>query len=115
MYVLGISGHHDTAAALLHDGRLVAFAEQERFSRTKHDASFPAEAIRYCLDEAGITLGDVDHVAYFWQGMAALRQSLAHFGGYRRGTRRALRNEKGDQGGRAQGMVRTMRQGGAGV
>ena len=115
MYVLGLSGHHDTAAALVRDGTMVAFAEQERFSRIKHDASFPAQAIQYCLDQAGITLGEVDHVAYFWQGPAQLRQALRHFVRYFPDTLDAFRNTKGDQGGRARGVIRTIREGGGGV
>ncbi|MBM4359900.1 MAG: carbamoyltransferase [Deltaproteobacteria bacterium] len=62
--VLGINGYHgDAAACLVVDGKLVAAAEEERFRRIKHWAGFPAEAIAYCLGEAGLTLGDVDHVA----------------------------------------------------
>ena len=52
--VLGISAYyHDAAAALVVDGEIVAAAQEERFTRVKHDASFPTNAIRYCLDEAG--------------------------------------------------------------
>ncbi|MEL6287268.1 MAG: carbamoyltransferase [Pseudomonadota bacterium] len=66
MRVLGISAlYHDSAAALIDDGRIVAAAQEERFTRIKHDASFPEQAIRYCLDEAGITLDEVDHIAFF--------------------------------------------------
>ena len=58
-YILGISCYyHDSAACLLVDGVIVAAAQQERFSRLKHDAAFPADAIRYCLAEAGISVGD---------------------------------------------------------
>ncbi|MET0917975.1 MAG: carbamoyltransferase N-terminal domain-containing protein, partial [Burkholderiales bacterium] len=66
MYVLGLSAYyHDSAAALLEDGRIVAAAQEERFSRRKHDARFPRQAIAYCLDEAGIALDRVDHVAFY--------------------------------------------------
>jgi len=65
MYILGISRHHDSAAALLKDGHIVALAEEERFNRKKHFGGFPTEAIRFCLNQAGISLVDVDHVAYF--------------------------------------------------
>ncbi len=66
MYVLGISAYyHDSAAALLHDGHIVAAAQEERFTRKKHDAGFPTNAIEYCLLEAGISLGEVDHVAFY--------------------------------------------------
>jgi len=55
MYILGISCfYHDSAAALIKDGKLVAAAEEERFSRIKHDSDFPSKAIRFCLEHAGI-------------------------------------------------------------
>ncbi len=66
MRVLGISAYyHDSAAALLDDGYIVAAAQEERFTRKKHDAGFPKNAIDYCLAEAGIRLADVDHVAFY--------------------------------------------------
>ncbi len=66
MRILGVSAfYHDSAAALLEDGRLVAAAQEERFSRRKHDARFPAHAIDYCLAEAGIGLDAVDHVVFY--------------------------------------------------
>mgnify|MGYP000914613976 CR=1 FL=1 len=66
MIVLGISAlYHDSAAALVRDGEIVAAAQEERFTRRKHDAQFPARAIRYCLDEAGIDANAVDHVAFY--------------------------------------------------
>ena len=66
MRLLGISAfYHDSAAALIEDGRVVAAAQEERFTRKKHDPGFPAQAIRYCLDAAGINLDSVDHVVFF--------------------------------------------------
>ena len=66
MYVLGVSCYyHDAAAALLHDGVLIAAAEEERFSRVKHDYGFPRNAIRFCLDQAGIEGRDLDYVVFF--------------------------------------------------
>ena len=66
MRILGISAfYHDSAAALLVDGRPIAAAQEERFTRKKHDAAFPEHAIRYCLAEAGLTLDDVDHIVFF--------------------------------------------------
>ena len=66
MRILGISAYyHDSAAALLQDGRIVAAAQEERFTRRKHDARFPGSAVGYCLDEAGIDLDDVDHIVFF--------------------------------------------------
>ena len=66
MYVLGISCYyHDAGAALVRDGQLVAAAEEERFNRRKHYSDFPAQAVRYCLDEAGITIDDVDYIGFY--------------------------------------------------
>src|ERR1700754_1483749 len=66
MRVLGISAfYHDSAAALIEDGKLVGAAQEERFTRKKHDAGFPQNAVEYCLDEAGIKLADVDYVAFY--------------------------------------------------
>ena len=64
--ILGISAfYHDSAAALLRDGEIVAAAQEERFSRVKHDARFPVSAIRYVLEEGGVGLESVDHVAFY--------------------------------------------------
>jgi len=66
MYLLGISCYyHDAAVALLRDGVLVAAAEEERFSRIKHDSGYPVHAIRYCLETAGISTGDLDYVVFY--------------------------------------------------
>jgi carbamoyltransferase len=66
MRVLGISAfYHDSAAALLADGELVAAAQEERFTRKKHDSGFPQNAVQYCLDHVGIKLADVDYVAFY--------------------------------------------------
>jgi carbamoyltransferase len=65
-YILGISAYyHDSAAALLKDGVIVAAAQEERFSRQKHDPSFPARAVAYALEEAGITLAQVKAVVFY--------------------------------------------------
>jgi carbamoyltransferase len=64
--VLGISAYyHDSAACLVEDGRIVAAAQEERFTRIKHDASFPAQAVRYCLDSAGIRPSDLTLVGFY--------------------------------------------------
>jgi len=64
--ILGISAfYHDSAAALIEDGQIVAAAQEERFSRKKHDARFPANAIRYCLTERGTRLRGVDRVVFY--------------------------------------------------
>jgi carbamoyltransferase len=64
--ILGISAfYHDSAAALVVDGCIVAAAQEERFTRKKHDPQFPTSAIRYCLDQAGLKAGDIDHVVFY--------------------------------------------------
>ncbi len=66
MKILGISAfYHDSAAALVEDGEITAAAQEERFSRKKHDAAFPENAIAFCLERAGIGLHDVDFVAFY--------------------------------------------------
>ena len=66
MRVLGISAfYHDSAAAIVVDGRIVAAAQEERFSRKKHDARFPASAIAYCVAEAGCRLSELDNVVFY--------------------------------------------------
>ncbi len=66
MLILGISAYyHDSAAALLDDGTIVAAAQEERFTRRKHDARFPALAVKYCLEAAGVGLDQVDYVVFF--------------------------------------------------
>jgi carbamoyltransferase len=66
MYILGISCYfHDAAAAIIHDGQLIAAAEEERFTRKKHDYEFPERAIQFCLKSAGINSQDLDYVAFF--------------------------------------------------
>ena len=65
-YILGLSAfYHDSAAALISDGKLVAAAQEERFSRKKHDPAFPEQAIQYCLTEAGITLAEIDYIVFY--------------------------------------------------
>ncbi|MCO6453074.1 MAG: carbamoyltransferase [Caldilineales bacterium] len=66
MYILGVSCfYHDSAAALLRDGELIAAADEERFSRIKHDSGFPHLAIDYCLRQAGIQAADLDYVVFY--------------------------------------------------
>jgi len=65
-YILGISAYyHDSAASLVCDGEIIAAAQEERFTRIKHDHGFPANAIRYCLKEAGITIDHLDYVGFY--------------------------------------------------
>jgi carbamoyltransferase len=84
MHILGISCYyHDAAAALLRDGRLVAAAQEERFSRRKNDPGFPAQAIEFCLRQAGITAADLDYAVFyekpFWKVERILTTALATF------------------------------------
>ncbi|MBC3880764.1 carbamoyltransferase [Undibacterium sp. LX40W] len=66
MIVVGISAYyHDSAAALIRDGVIVAAAQEERFTRKKHDPAFPKQALEYCLSAAGISIDQVDHVAFY--------------------------------------------------
>lgn len=66
MRILGLSAfYHDSAAALVVDGRIVAAAQEERFTRKKHDARYPVHAIDYCLAQGGLTLDQIDHVAFY--------------------------------------------------
>ena len=65
-YILGISAfYHDSAAALIANDKIIAAAQEERFSRQKHDASYPFNAIKYVLSEAKINLSEVDHIVFF--------------------------------------------------
>jgi carbamoyltransferase len=65
-HILGISAYyHDSAACLVRDGVIVAAAQEERFTRKKHDAGFPAHAIAYCLKQAGLTIADVNYVGFY--------------------------------------------------
>ena len=64
--ILGLSAfYHDSAAALVVDGRIVAAAQEERFSRIKHDPAFPAQAMEFCLNEGGLTPGQLDYIAFY--------------------------------------------------
>lgn len=66
MIIVGISGfYHDSAAVLLRDGEIVAAAQEERFTRKKHDASFPHKALDFCLKEAGVSLADVNFITFY--------------------------------------------------
>ena len=65
-YILGISAYyHDSAAAILCDGEIIAAAQEERFTRKKHDASFPGHAMKYVLTEAGIDFNDLSAIAFY--------------------------------------------------
>ncbi|HWI17841.1 MAG TPA: carbamoyltransferase [Vicinamibacterales bacterium] len=75
--VLGISAYyHDSAACLVEDGRIVAAAQEERFTRKKHDADFPSRAIDYCLAEAGITRSQIDYVGFYEKPLVKFERLL---------------------------------------
>jgi carbamoyltransferase len=78
MHCLGFSCYyHDAAAALVSDGRVVAAAEEERFTRRKHDDSFPRHAIQFCLDRAGLAPADLDRVCFYEKPLRKLERTLA--------------------------------------
>jgi len=80
MFVLGISCYyHDSAAALLKDGNVVAAVEEERFSRKKNDDGFPGHAIKYCMDEAGISGSDLDCVAFYDKAVLKFERLLDNY------------------------------------
>ena len=75
--ILGISAYyHDSAACLVVDGRIVAAAQEERFTRKKHDAAFPAQAVAYCLEEAGLTIAQLNHVAFYEKPLVKFERLL---------------------------------------
>ncbi len=81
--VLGISAYyHDSAAALVVDGAVAAAAQEERFSRKKHDARFPANAIRFCLDQANVRLHDVDYVVFYDKPLVKFERLLETYLSY---------------------------------
>lgn len=83
MRILGISAfYHDSAAALLVDGRVVAAAQEERFTRKKHDAGFPTNAVRYCLEEAGLRLEDLDAIAFYDKPLLKFERLLETYYGF---------------------------------
>jgi carbamoyltransferase len=82
-HILGLSAYyHDSAAALLKDGQIVAAAQEERFTRKKHDAGFPRLAIEYCLDEAGVSLADIDAVVFYDKPLVKFERLLETYLSY---------------------------------
>jgi len=80
MNILGIScDYHDAAACLLRDGRIVAAAQEERFTRKKHDQEFPAHAIRYCLKAGGIAAKDLDYVGFYDKPLVKFERMLSTY------------------------------------
>jgi carbamoyltransferase len=83
MRILGISAfYHDSAAALLVDGRIVSAAQEERFTRKKQDARFPVHAIAYCLEEGAITLNEVDYVVFYEKPFLKFERLLETYVGF---------------------------------
>ena len=83
MKILGISAYyHDSAAALLIDGQIVAAAQEERFSRKKHDARFPCQASAYCLSEAGVKLKNLDYVVFYEKPLITFERLLETYLAY---------------------------------
>lgn len=81
--ILGISAfYHDSAAALVIDGDIVAAAQEERFSRKKHDAGFPTSAVAYCLQEAGLTADQLDYVAFYDKPLTKFERLLETYLAY---------------------------------
>jgi carbamoyltransferase len=81
--ILGLSAfYHDSAAALVVDGTIVAAAQEERFSRVKHDPAFPRKAVEYCLEAAGLTPADLDYVAYYEKPLAKLDRLIETYAAY---------------------------------
>ena len=83
IYILGISAYyHDSAAAIIADGQIVAAAQEERFTRKKHDPGFPEHAIRYCLEEASIALVDVNYVVFYDKPLVKFERLLETYLAY---------------------------------
>lgn len=83
MNILGISAYyHDSAAALVCDGDIIAAAQEERFTRKKHDSGFPGNAIHYCLSEVGISLDDVDYVVFYDKPLVKFERLLETYLAY---------------------------------
>lgn len=82
-YILGISAfYHDSAAALLRDGEIVAAAQEERFTRKKHDPDFPSRAVQFCFEQAGIEAADVDFVAFYDKPILKFHRLLETYLGF---------------------------------
>ena len=81
-HILGISAfYHDSAACLIRDGEIVAAAQEERFTRVKHDPGFPGNAVRYCLQEAGIEVKDLHSVGFYDKPLMTFERLLeTHLG-----------------------------------
>ena len=83
MDILGISAfYHDSAAALVRDGEIIAAAQEERFTRKKHDSRFPSDAVRYCLEAGGLTAEQLDYVVFYEKPLLKFERLLETYIGY---------------------------------
>jgi carbamoyltransferase len=83
MHILGVSAYyHDSAAALLHNGDIIAAAQEERFTRKKHDSAFPKHAVEYCLSEAQVALTDVDYIVFYDKPLVKFERLLETYFSY---------------------------------
>jgi len=83
MYILGISCfYHDSAACLMKDGKVIAAASEERFTRKKHDPDFPKNAVRYCLEEGKIAVGDLDYLGFYDKPIVKFERILSSYMAY---------------------------------
>src|SRR5215475_7786354 len=79
-HILGLSAYyHDSAACLLRDGQIIAAAQQERFTRKKHDASFPDQAISYCLRQGGISCTDLNSIVFYDKPLVTFERLLGTY------------------------------------
>ena len=82
-YILGISAfYHDSAAAIIVNGEIIGAAQEERFTRKKHDASYPKNAINYVLKEAGLKLNEIDHVVFYEKPFLKFERLLETYVGF---------------------------------
>ena len=82
-YILGISAfYHDSAAALIRDGEIICAAQEERFTRKKHDPGFPSNAVRFCLESAGITIDELDGVAFYDKPLLKFERLMQTYYGF---------------------------------
>ena len=83
MNILGISAYyHDSAASLVRDGEVVSAAQEERFSRKKHDAGFPSHAVSFCLEDSGLKLVDVDYIVFYDKPLVKFERLLETYLAY---------------------------------
>ncbi len=81
--ILGLSAfYHDSAAARVVDGQIVAAAQEERFSRIKHDPAFPVQAMEFCLNEGGLTPGQLDYIAFYDKPLTKFERLLETYLAY---------------------------------